>query len=175
MTYASSQSLGRRRLALLPAGIVVAAAIAGCGSTKVVVIRTTVAQPKTVTVAARTPTATTSSAPTTAPAPAAPVPELIAGSWTGTKPSTIDFSGDGGNIVTGITWSSWGATGATGEGTSNLQGCVPNCAQGKETPLPTSIALSDPQGGHFTQIVEVRQGQKLAAAYASQSWPEGGS
>ena len=91
------------------------------------------------------------------PSPAA-LPVLTAGSYTGTEPAFIDFSGDAGNVVTSIGWASWTATGATGTGTSNIQGCVPNCAEGSETPVPATITLSDPAGGHFTEYTEARNG-----------------
>ncbi len=105
------------------------------------------------------------------------LPIVTMGSWSGMKPSTIDFSGDGGNIVTGIAWSSWTASSAFGQGTSNIQGCVPNCAQGTETPVSTTIALTDPRDGHFTQITETRKGETtLRASYPSgEFWPQGAS
>lgn len=72
------------------------------------------------------------------------LPTLVVGSWSGMKPTTIDFSGDAGNVVTSIVWSSWTATQAVGQGTSVIQGCVPNCAQGSNTPVATTITLSKP-------------------------------
>jgi Trypsin-like peptidase domain len=101
---------------------------------------------------------------------ASSLPVLIAGTWTGIKPSEIDFSGDAGNIVTRISWSSWTATGAVGEGTSGIQSCVPNCAQGTTTYVPTTIALSKPRGGHFTKLSETRSGASSTWAYP-QAWP----
>lgn len=86
----------------------------------------------------------------------APLPVLVAGPYRGRRPTTIDISGDGGNIVTGLRWSSWTASSATAEGTSNIQNCVPNCASGTETPVATSIALMDPKNGYFTKLVERR-------------------
>jgi hypothetical protein len=159
----------------LVAGIAAAVALAGCGSSKVVT-QTTLIQTKTVTVQNQPSPTTTAAAHTTSapPAPAA-LPSLIAGSWNGTRPSEIDFSGDGGNIVTGINWTAWNANGASGTGTSNIQGCVPNCAQGSETPVTTTVTLSSPQNGHFTQIGEVRQGFSLNASYGGTQWPEGAS
>jgi hypothetical protein len=109
--------------------------------------------------------------------PAAGAPELIVGSpgasvFAGTEPSEIDFSGDGGNVVIDITWSSWTGTQALGEGTSDLQNCVPNCAEGTDTPVATTITLLDPQAGHFTQIVETRNGLTSDGSYGGQQdWP----
>lgn len=103
------------------------------------------------------------------------LPVFVAGTWTGIKPSQIDFSADGGNIVTDITWSSWTATGAVGEGTSVIQNCVPNCAQGTTTPVPTTITLTRPQSGHFTELTETRDGQSSAWLYPRPLWPLGAS
>ena len=109
--------------------------------------------------------------------PAAGAPELIVSgpgtpTFAGIEPSEIDFSSDGGNVVTDITWSAWMGTQAVGEGTSNLQNCVPNCAQGTDTPVATTITLLDPQAGHFTQIVDTRNGLTSDGSYGShQGWP----
>jgi ABC-type lipoprotein export system ATPase subunit len=98
------------------------------------------------------------------------LPALTVGGWTGTDPSTIGFSADGGNIVTGIIWSSWTATGARGRGTSYLDNCVPNCAQGTTTAVPATITLSDPAGGRFTVIKERRAGATTIFTYSG-FWP----
>ena len=147
--------------AILAAGV---AGAAGCGG------------PHTVTSAAQTspvPRMTVTHTQSAIPAPSSPAPQvtvtqqappaaalpvLTVGSYTGTEPAYIDFSGDAGNVVTSITWASWTATGATGTGTSNIQGCVPNCAQGSETPVSTTLTLSDPAGGQFTAYTETRNG-----------------
>jgi hypothetical protein len=102
-----------------------------------------------------------------------PLPRLIVGSYSGIKPKVIGFSGDGGNIVTELRWKRWNQTTAVGHGTSDLQGCVPNCAQGSETPVPATVTLSKPRNGHFTKIVEVRAGLRLVGYYGRPSWPEG--
>ena len=99
------------------------------------------------------------------------LPKLITSGWSGIRPTTIDFSGDGGNIVTRIHWSSWTQTGAVGTGTSDIQGCVPNCAQGTETPVSTKITFSKPVTGHFTKVIEVRDGITLVARYGRPAWP----
>ncbi len=101
------------------------------------------------------------------------LPKLIVGSYSGIKPRVIAFSGDSGNIVTKIRWKRWNQTTAVGHGTSDLQGCVPNCAQGSETPVAASVTLSRPRKGHFTKIVEVRAGHTLVGYYRHSSWPEG--
>jgi len=113
--------------------------------------------------------AAAAAAPAPAPAPA-PLPVLSVGDsndyYSGIKPAMIDYSADGGNVVTSIIWSSWTADSAVGNGTSNLQGCVPNCAEGTETPVPATITLSNPVNGQFTASTEVRDGQ------TSTEWPQ---
>jgi hypothetical protein len=102
------------------------------------------------------------------------LPVLTVGNWTGRNPSVIDFSADGGNVVTRITWSSWTPTGAKGLGTSYLDNCVPNCAQGTTTTVPAGIALSDPVGGRFTVMKERRAGAAATWTYP-RLWPSDAS
>lgn len=110
-------------------------------------------------------------APQPSAATNASLPTIRVGSWSGIKPTIIDFSGDAGNVVTGIVWSSWTTTQAVGQGTSNIQSCVPNCAQGSDTPVATTITLSNPQNGSFTQMTENRNGMTSVASYGSNNWP----
>ncbi len=148
--------------AIVAAGL--AAGAAGCGGSHTVTraAQTSAVPDVTVTHTLSATPAASSPAPQVtvtqqAPPPAA-LPVLTVGSYTGTEPAYIGFSGDAGNVVTSITWASWTATGATGTGTSNIQGCVPNCAQGSETPVSATITLSDPVGGQFTAYTETRNG-----------------
>lgn len=83
----------------------------------------------------------------------------------GLRPSHIYFSGDGGDIVVNLRWSSWTSSHVTGEGQSNMQGCVPDCATGAEIVVPTTIALRDPVNGYFTRIIERRDGQNTIFFY----------
>lgn len=83
---------------------------------------------------------------------------MTIGGWTGREPAGIYFSGDSGDIVLGITWSSWGPTEATGTGTWHYLDCVPNCAQGSSTPYPAAITLTDAVGGHFIKLTETTSG-----------------
>ena len=118
--------------------------------------------------AAGTPTA----APST-PAPAA-LPVLVAGGYHGIKPKEIDFSGDAGNIVTGLSWSSWTGTKAIGSGTSDIDSCIPDCAQAPHDFVTTMLVLSQPVNGHFTVISERRNGTTEAFVYPS-TWALGAS
>ena len=110
------------------------------------------------------PVATTPKAAVAQPAAQVPVLDVSTDGYSGIKPGEIGFSGDGGYVITGITWSSWGPTEADGTGTSNIQGCVPDCATGSETPYTDTIVLSDPQGGQFTQVSSTRNGTVTAGS-----------
>ncbi len=100
-------------------------------------------------------------------------PLFVAGSWTGRRPVEIAISGDGGNIVTRIHWRAWKHSYAYGVGTSDILGCVPDCATGSATPVRTTITLSYPASRHWTKLVEIRRGQKLTAHYGGTFWPLG--
>ncbi len=113
------------------------------------------AAPATTTTAA--PAATTTAAPAATTTTAATLPIAKFRTWSGIKPSTIYFSGDAGNIVSGITWS-WTADSAVGQGTWGYDDCNPNCAQGHVTYYPTTVKLSAVAGGQFTQLVEIQTG-----------------
>lgn len=102
--------------------------------------------------------------------PAAQAPVVNIGSYTGRAPSVIDFSADGGNVVTGIRWLSWTARGATGRGTSAIESCVPDCAQGPVTYVPTTITFSAPLDGEFTVLAETRAGRTMTFRYPV-FWP----
>ena len=93
------------------------------------------------------------------------LPMFIYGPYHGIRPRSIYFSGDGGNIVVGVRWSSWTSSHATGVGRSDMQGCVPDCATGAEIVVPTSVTLRDPVGGYFTRIIETRDGQNTVLVY----------
>jgi eukaryotic-like serine/threonine-protein kinase len=123
---------------------------------------------------ATTPASTPASSPASTPASTGQLPVLTAGSYTGMKPTEIGFSGDSGNVVTKITWSSWTATGATGQGTSDIDSCVPNCAQAPASFVPATITLSAPVNGRFTKMTETRNGSTSYWTYPG-AWPGGAS
>ena len=104
----------------------------------------------------------------------AALPVLTIGSYNGMNPSQIDFSGDSGNVVTGIAWASWTATAATGSGKSDIDSCVPSCAQAPPDFVTTNLVLSDPVNGRFTLITETRNGSTETFTYPN-SWPNGAS
>jgi hypothetical protein len=94
-----------------------------------------------------------------APAQSGPV-ALVAGAFDGTRPSVIQFSGDDGDVVTGIQWSSWGSKSATGRGTVGLDDCTPNCAEGTTRYVAATITLSAPDAkGEWTVITEADNGR----------------
>jgi eukaryotic-like serine/threonine-protein kinase len=137
--------------------------------------------PPTSPAASTTSPATTSpaSTPVTTPAstPAsttAQLPVLVVGSYSGMKPTEIAYSGDATNVVTGITWTSWTATGATGAGTSDIDSCVPNCAQAPPNYVTTTITLSAPVNGDFTQMTETRNGTTTPYTYPG-TWAQSAS
>jgi hypothetical protein len=92
------------------------------------------------------------------------------------RPHEIDFSGDSGNIVTNLRWSTWTSSQATASGRSLMQGCVPDCATGAEIMAPTSLTLRDPVDGYFTRIIERRDGQNAIWVYnrkqTRSAWPD---
>ena len=103
----------------------------------------------------------------------APLPVLIAGSYRGRRPVDIDISGDAGNIVTDLHWSNWSYRSASASGTSNIQNCVPDCASGTDTPVPTSITVEDPSStGYFTKLVEHRAGTTEVFYYTPGHLPD---
>lgn len=105
----------------------------------------------TATTSSSAPQPTVSSTTTTT---TAPLPQLTIAGWTGREPVRIYFSGDAGNVATGLAWSNWGPTDAVGHGTRDELGCVPNCAEGSSSPYPATLTLSHPVNGVFTTILE---------------------
>jgi len=86
------------------------------------------------------------------------LPTATLGTWTGIGPRVMQFSGDAGNVVSGITWSTWSGSGASGVGTWGYDDCVPDCARGTVTDYPAAITLSLPSDGRFTRVTEYQSG-----------------
>lgn len=135
--------------------VAVALLTAGCGSSGAPTSSSTATSAADSTTTTPGLTTTVSVAPNTTE----PLPTLTFGSYTGIEPTTIDLSGDAGNVITSIKWSEWTYTEAIGAGTRNIQGCVPDCAQGSETPEPTTVYFSDVVGGRYTMMQEDTRGQ----------------
>lgn len=95
---------------------------------------------------------------------------LTMGDWNVVEPTTVAFSGDSGNVVADIAWSAWTASSAEGTGTSLIQSCIPDCATGPSTTVSTTLRLANPQDGHFTQIIETRNGTSTTWTYPG-NWP----
>ncbi|MFY9931885.1 MAG: hypothetical protein WAK82_28160, partial [Streptosporangiaceae bacterium] len=102
------------------------------------------------------------------------LPVLLAGGYSGRDPSQLTFTADGSNSVTGITWSSWTATGASGSGRADVALCLPSCVGTPASLVPTTITLSDPVNGHFTQLTESRAGSAQSWNYPG-NWPQSAS
>lgn len=138
----------------------VAAACGGSGVAHRFASGSTTTAPITTTTIATTTTTTSTGGPATTSAPSSTAPPSTAtiGDYTGVEPSIISFSGDSGDIVTGITWETWTATSAEGSGQWGYDDCDPDCAEGTVTTYPTTISLSDPIGGQFTKLVEEESG-----------------
>jgi hypothetical protein len=104
------------------------------------------------------PAAAAPAAPAPAAAGATALPVLSVTGYSGREPGWLAFSGDAGYLVGNITWQTWGPDQATGTGTSDIQGCVPNCAQGSETPVTATVTLSVPVAAQYTQVAVTRAG-----------------
>jgi hypothetical protein len=119
---------------------------------------TTTTSPKISKSTSTTSAPTTTTSPSTSTTIAGLLPVFLAPGYDGRDPVDIYLSGDAGNIVTNLEWSTWTGVEAVGYGTSNHLYCVPDCAAGKATPEPTTLVLSDPVDGHYTRMVETRGG-----------------
>jgi hypothetical protein len=164
----------RRRAGLLLALALIAAAATAVGSAIAIFL---VGRPTTIRGNAPTTAAThthvpVSSSTARSTGTASPsLPVITVGSYTGLYPGQIDFSGDSGNFVNGITWTSWTATNAIGYGKSDIDSCVPDCAEAPADFVVAIITLSDPIHGRFTLLVEKRNGTTETYHYP-RVWPE---
>ena len=83
---------------------------------------------------------------------------MTLGSWAGIEPNVVAISGDAGNIVSDMTWTSWNSEVAVGHGTWGYDDCNPDCASGTVTDYPATITFSEPSFGRFTVLTEVTTG-----------------
>ena len=122
-------------------------------------------------------TTTTTPPTTTTVLPAAPLPDFVAGSYTGRQPSQIDLAPACCNVVDHIAWSSWGSAQALGQGTWEYDTCASGCVNGPFVPYSASLALSGPLGGTFTVLtVDTTGPQGSFSSYSyPQTWPYGAS
>jgi len=88
------------------------------------------------------------------PPTGSPAAVLDIGGRNESSPSTIAFSGDSGNIATQLVWSNWGSGTATATGIVDIQGCVPDCASGSETPTQVDITITNLTGGEYQSLTE---------------------
>jgi len=103
-------------------------------------------------------------------------PQHGSAGYSGRFPKTIGFSADAGNIVTGLSWPTWDAHQAIGHGTWTYDNCVPDCAQGSQTPYPATITLSQVADGKYTQLEEATSGPHgftFVDHLGTPSWPLG--
>jgi hypothetical protein len=105
------------------------------------------------------------------PESTSPIVTLSNSTWTGIEPNVVQISGDAGNIVGNITWTSWNGESATGRGTWGYDNCVPDCAAGTETSYPATITFSEPSFGRFTELTEVTTGPHAFMLDASMPGP----
>jgi hypothetical protein len=105
------------------------------------------------------------------PEPTLPIVTLSNSSWVGIEPNVVQISGDAGNIVGNMTWTSWNSQSAIGYGTWGYDDCDPDCASGAVTDYPATITFSDPSFGRFTEMTEVTTGPHAFALYAPMPGP----
>lgn len=60
------------------------------------------------------------------------------------RPTQVNFCGDGSFVLTRMKWSTWTAGGAVGNGTANINGCTPDCAEGHFHAFAVSVRISRP-------------------------------
>ena len=58
------------------------------------------------------------------------------------RPRQIEASGDGSQVVTGLSWTGWGGPRATATGTLQVNDCQPNCVSGKFTGYPAMVTVT---------------------------------
>ena len=83
------------------------------------------------------------------------------------------LSGDATSILNTMTWRSWTTTAATGAGTENIEGCVPNCANGGQYRVPVVVTFSRPVKDCPARTGTARTGTRWFWSRASFSYPRG--
>ncbi len=90
--------------------------------------------------------------------PESALPIVTIQGWTGIEPNLVAISGDAGNIVSDMVWTSWNGDDAVGHGLWGYDDCNPDCASGTVTDYPATITFSAPNFGRFTELTEVTAG-----------------
>jgi hypothetical protein len=76
--------------------------------------------------------------------------------------------------VSGITWQSWGTVAAYGQGTLNVNNCVPYCAAGTTTSYPASVEVSAPSAASgvpiFQQVTVTPMGGGQVESNTAPGW-----
>ncbi|MBT2406547.1 MULTISPECIES: hypothetical protein [unclassified Streptomyces] len=69
------------------------------------------------------------------------------------QPDTyILLCGDGGQVLTGLTWSNWGRPTAAATGQMWQNNCQPNCAAGTSIPYAATVTVAGLTGGSYTTM-----------------------
>lgn len=149
----------RRQVALGISSVVLALFIAGCsgGPRQASQQSPSITSPSSTTTTSVTTKVSQPSGSTTGLTPESsisPSPTVTIAGWTGREPATVYFSGDAGNVATGLTWAVWNQSEAVGHGTRQELSCIPDCADGTATPYPVTLTLTKPVDGKFTSIIE---------------------
>ena len=83
--------------------------------------------------------------------------------------------GDGGMVITDITWKSWTTSGATGTGMYSQNMCHPNCTNGTRVDASVSIKLSKPfeyKGRNVLKTLDIHaaRGRELPNGGTRMTW-----
>ncbi len=90
--------------------------------------------------------------------PESTLPIVTIQGWAGIEPNVVAISGDAGNIISDMVWSSWTSSMAVGHGMWGYDDCNPDCASGTVTDYPATITFSELSFGRFTLLTEVTVG-----------------
>jgi hypothetical protein len=80
-----------------------------------------------------------------------------------TRPGSISYTGDGTGVIGGsdgsgprnpghLKWATYTSSGGRAGGVVWINDCKPSCAEGKFSPIPVSVLVTRPSGGHFTRL-----------------------
>ncbi|MHB8690072.1 MAG: hypothetical protein ACYDHH_02390 [Solirubrobacteraceae bacterium] len=157
-------------------------ALAACGTTTTKTLTRVVSRPTTTKTVPPAPATGTNTVPpatatTTPPPPAAVGPvyfEGVVGNGD-QRPSSLELTGDGTLIVSGVQWTSWGGPVATATGNAEYHGCTPNCAAAPVQTALVSIRLNTIRVCSGRQYysgltLTMSSGRLLEESYVQRSW-----